>query len=94
MQRPMHAHPPAGLVLRKSEVARWWQPPATKYRRFTRSAAYAQAADQHVWSAASVYARRRETRPYLVVGGSGPSRTFGLHTRRSCWSWRLPYAAA
>ena len=29
--------------------------PATKYRRFSRLVAYAQAADQHVWSAASVF---------------------------------------
>jgi hypothetical protein len=29
--------------------------PATKYGRFSRLLAYAQAADQHVWSAASVF---------------------------------------
>ena len=38
-----------------STVARWSMPPATKYGRFSRLVAYAQAADQHVWSAASVF---------------------------------------
>jgi hypothetical protein len=51
----MQARPPARLAQRRSEVVGWQQPPATKHGRFSRLRAYAQAADQHVWSAASVF---------------------------------------
>jgi len=39
-------------------VGRWSMTPATKYGRVSRLLAYAQAADQHVWSSASAFMGR------------------------------------
>ena len=55
MHCPVQARLPACLSPRRSEVVEREQPPATIGRRFWPPLAYAQAADQHVWSAACAF---------------------------------------